>query len=247
MHFEGRAVATLRPGCPPYTFGRGRDRSLRFDVGPDGHCHVSREAGSIRWADGVWLVCNDSKSRPFDVVVDGVPNPVHPRTSPAARSMWAVGPRPTKIQVAAGPRLYLLLLVPIDPPSRPPPPPASGGDPELPDTPPLNGPTDHERLFLAARFLSLPEPGEALESNIEAAEYARAALPPEKAQKVTEPAVANVVHRWKKELERRGVQGLADASTIGRQLLAWGDIQQEDRRLLRPWRPPPTPPGLPTR
>ncbi len=241
VRFEGRIVATLRPGRPPFTFGRAEDRSLTIgETEPDGtpSRHVSRHAGSIRWADGLWLVCNDSKTRPFDVLVGGVANPVHPRTSRDSRSVWAVGPRGVKIQVADPWRVYVLELLPereVD---------LTDPDPDDGDgtTHPLRQLNERERLLLAAKFLALPEPGEAV-GNREAAEYATATLEPG-AQPVTEAMISGVVYRWTQELTSRGVQGVGGTGgihNVGRQLLAWGVLNQGDRTLLRPWgRPDPT-------
>ena len=81
VHFQGRQVAVLHPGSPGFTFGRGGDRTLRFghdsvNGGPD--LHISRNVGSIQYGGGLWVVCNDSDSRPFDVIVRGVSNPLPP-------------------------------------------------------------------------------------------------------------------------------------------------------------------------
>jgi hypothetical protein len=236
VSYLGKKVALLHPHSPTYTFGSGEDASLRLGNGDDRERRVSRRAGSICWNDGVWIVYNDSRSRPFDIVVDGVPNPVYPRTSSDTRSMWALGPKPVKIQIAAGENRLHLVHLWADPMihSRPPGPVDDSSEPTLP---PYREPSRHDKLLLAAKFLALPEPGEALRSNEEAAQYAQAALPPD-AEKVTKAAVAGVVYRWRSTFRDIGVQNVDDDSAFGRQLLAWGVISEEDRKLLRPWRDP---------
>ncbi|HEY6423606.1 MAG TPA: hypothetical protein VIY28_10260 [Pseudonocardiaceae bacterium] len=232
VHFLGRQVAALRPGNQPFTFGRGRDRTLRF--GPNGvtggpDLHISRHAGSIHYDQGLWVVCNDSASRPFDVIVRGVSNPLPPRSSPESHSRWAVGPPDLEIRVGAPSGRYLLWVSVEDP--RPP----TMDQPRRgdPDTCPLQEPSDHERVLLAAKFLALPDPGDAV-GNREAAEYASAARPH---KPVTERAVDNCVGGWCKRLQELGVTGISGRDNInqlGRQLLAWGILRQEDREQLRP-------------
>jgi hypothetical protein len=105
--------------------------------------------------------------------------------------------------------------------------------PDEPSTSPLWEPNDHERLLLAAKFLALPDPGAAV-GNREAAEYASAARPHDKP--VTERTVEDCVGRWCKKLQELGVTGISGRDNInqlGRQLLAWGLLRQEDR-LVRP-------------
>jgi len=111
--FQGRQVAGLRPGNPPFTFGRGHDRTLRFghdsvDGGPD--LHLSRHVGSIRYSGGLWVVYNDSGSRPFDVIVRGVANPLPPHTAPDSHSRWAVSPPGLAIRVGAPSGRYLFSI-----------------------------------------------------------------------------------------------------------------------------------------
>ncbi|MGH3755829.1 MAG: hypothetical protein ACRDRP_24720 [Pseudonocardiaceae bacterium] len=231
VHFQGRQEAVLRPGDPAFTFGRGDDRTLRFGHdtvhgGPDRH--ISRHAGSIRYAGGWWVVCNDSDGRPFDVIVRGVANPLPPRT--ASGSRWAVTPPGLEIRVCSPIGRYQL-SVSIDAP-RPP-----VTDPPKQDestTTEKLQPTPHERLLLAAKFLSLPDPGEAI-GNREAAEYASAARPRDKL--VTERAVEDCVGRWCRKLKNLGVTGIdgrGNINQLGRQLLAWRVLHEEDRKLLRP-------------
>lgn len=233
VQFQGRQVIRLCPGDPPFTFGRGHDRVLRFghDVvagGPD--LDIPRRVGSIRCDHGRWVVCNDSKTRPFDVIVRGVPNPLPPRSSPDARSVWAVSPPGLEIKVSAPSGRYLLSISADDP--QP-----SSADQPLdgdPSTLPLGEPTEHDRLLLAAKFLALPDPGDAV-GNREAAEYATAARLHDRP--ATERAVDNCVGRWCRKLQELGVTGISGRDNInqlGRQLLAWGFLRQEDRTMLLP-------------
>ena len=233
VRFQGRQVTLLRPGVPPFTFGRGHGRTLRFghDVvegGPD--LDIPRHVGSIRCNDGRWVVCNDSKTRPFDVIVRGVANPLPPRSSPDSRSEWAVSPPGLEIRVVAPSGRYLLSIS-IDDPRSPTTDRPGGGDPS---TLPLQEVSDHDRLLLAAKFLALPTPGDAI-GNREAAQYATVARP--HGRHATERAVDNCVGRWCRNLQKLGVTGISGRDNInqlGRQLLAWGFLCQEDRKLLLP-------------
>ncbi|HEU0127720.1 MAG TPA: hypothetical protein VFQ48_03820, partial [Pseudonocardiaceae bacterium] len=57
---------------------------------------------------------------------------------------------------------------------------------------------------------------------------------------VTERAVDNCVVRWCRTLQELGVTGIGgrhNINQLGRQLLAWGLLRQEDRKLLRPRSP----------
>jgi len=236
VHFQGLRAAVLRPGDPPFTFGRGGDRTLRFGHnivrgGPD--LDISRNAGSIRHGSGLWVVCNDSQSRPFDVIVQGVSIPLLPRTESDSPSRWAVSPPGLGIRVGAPSGRYLLSISIGDP--RPPVVDSPGhGDPS---TSPLREPTDHERLLLAAKFLARPDPGEAV-GNQEAAEIASKARPHE--ERITAKAVEDCAGRWCRKLQELGVTGINGRDNInqlGRQLLAWGVLRQEDRKRLRPGGP----------
>jgi hypothetical protein len=93
-------------------------------------------------------------------------------------------------------------------------------------------------LLLAAKFLALPDPGDAV-GNREAAGYASAARPHE--ELVTAKAVEDCVGRWCKKLQEElgvtGINGRDNINQLGRQLLAWGFLRQEDRKQLRPRRP----------
>ncbi len=236
VRFQGRQVTSLSPGDPPFTFGRGHDRTLRFGHnvvagGPD--LDIPRHVGSIRYNDGRWVVCNDSKTRPFDVIVRGVSNPLPPRSSPDSRSEWAVSPPGLEIRVVAPSGRYLLAISVDDPQSPTANQPESGD----PSTLPLREVSDHDRLLLAAKFLALPTPGDAV-GNREAAQYATAARPHHRP--ATERAVDNCVGRWCRKLQELGVIGISGRDNInqlGRQLLAWGFLRQEDRKLLLPGSP----------
>jgi hypothetical protein len=231
VRFDGHEIE-LHPGAPPFTFGRGPDRALRFghnSAGGAGDRDISRNVGSIRWVDGRWVVYNDSETRPFDVIVRGVANPLPPRSSPDSHSEWAVSPPGLDIRVGAPSGRYLLSITTNGPRTlavvQP-----EGGDTTFPV--PTDKITDHDRLLLAAKFLALPTPGEAI-GNREAAEYASAATP--RARPVTEKAVENCVAKWCRELEGRGVTeigGRENINNLGRQLLAWGFLRQEDGRRL---------------
>lgn len=233
IDFQGRRVAVLRPGNPPFTFGRGHDRTLRFghdsvSGGPD--LHISRHVGSIRYGGGLWVVCNDSASRPFDVIVRGVANPLPPRTTANSLSRWAISPPGLEIRIGAPSGRYLLSISVEDPRSPLLDPPGHAD----PGTVPLREPTDHERVLLAAKFLALPDPGEAV-GNREAAEYISAAQPD--AEPVTAKAVEDCAGRWCRMLQELGVAGIGGRDNInqlGRQLLAWGLLRQENRKLLHP-------------
>jgi hypothetical protein len=232
VHFQGRQVGLLYPGDLPFTFGRGQDRRLRFGHNSDNgrpDLNISRHVGSVRWDAGLWVLCNDSTTRPFDVIVRGVSNPLPPRSTPDARSVWAIGPPGLDILVGAPSGRYLLSIGIDDP--RPP----TTDRPEDADlsTGPLQEATEHDRLLLAAKFLALAAPGDAV-GNREAARYATAARPLDRP--VTERAVDNCVGRWCRKLQDLGVTGIGGRENInqlGRQLLAWGILRQEDRELLR--------------
>lgn len=124
-----------------------------------------------------------------------------------------------------------LLSINIDGPWSPIADQPGGGDPS---TLPLQPVTEHDRLLLAAKFLALPTPGDAV-GNREAAQYATVAGPHDRP--TTERAVDNCVGRWCKKLQELGVTGISGRDNInqlGRQLLAWGFLRQEDRKLLLP-------------
>ena len=226
VQFEGHQV-TLCPGDPPFTFGRGSDRALRFghnsvDGGADQN--ISRNVGSIRWVDGRWVVYNDSKTRPFDIIVRGVANPLPPRSAPDSRSEWAVSPPGLDILVVAPSGRYSLSVRTNEPRSftldQP-----GDGDSTFP-VPLKKKMTDHDRLLLAAKFLALPTPGDAV-GDQEAVQYANAS------ERLDKPATAKAC-RELKTLGVTGISGRENINNLGRQLLAWGFLRQEDRKLLFP-------------
>ena len=233
---RGREPYQLRPGDPPFTFGRGSRCKLRFahdsDAGrPD--LDVSRNVGTIWCEKGLWLVRNDSTSRPFDLLVQGAPIPLWPRISSDAPSIWAISPPTLDIKIE-GPFGPYQLAVSVDYRNQTAPSPQQNGDVD-PTTNPLRPPTLRSRIILAAKFLALPTPGEAV-GDEEAAGYANAA-PTLTGASVTAKTVENCVSRWRKHLEERGVteiEGRHNINNLGRKLLAWGLLRQEDKLLLRP-------------
>jgi hypothetical protein len=63
-------------------------------------------AGSIHYGQGLWVVCNDSDSRPFDVIVRGVSNPLPPRTTGDLHSpRWAVSAPGLELRIGRGVRI----------------------------------------------------------------------------------------------------------------------------------------------
>lgn len=235
VRFQGCHVAELYPGDPPFTFGRGDDRTLRFGHGgahgePD--LGISRQVGSIYHDQGVWVVRNDSEDRPFDVIVRDVSNPLPSRSTSESGSVWVVWPPGLDIKVSAPSGRYLLSIS-VDAAARPIVEPPERGD----RTFPLPKPTDHDRLLLAAKFLASPDPGDAV-GDQDAAKYASAARLNQ--DPVTPKAVEDCVRRWRNNLHDLGVIGIEGRDNInqlGRQLLAWGFLLPADRKLLDPSRP----------
>lgn len=231
---DGAPVRVLSPGTEPCLFGRGMECDLRIGhrgpVGADRN--VSRIAGSIRW-DGRWSVHNESGSRPFDIIVRGMVIPLPPRITPEP-SVWAVSPPGLEVHLVTPTSEHLIGLELPDPqgtvgrtaPAYP--------DFDGPSTFPLSEPSRHERLLLAAKFLSGPLPGDAI-GNSEAAELVNR-VRPERTRPVTARAVEDVARRWRDRLEALGVTGIDGRENInhlGRQLLAYGFIRQENKALLR--------------
>jgi hypothetical protein len=237
VRFAGCSPIVLRPGDQEFTFGRGTTRTLRFahdSAGGKPDLEVSRNVGTIRWENGLWWVCNDSTTRPFDIIVQGVRIPLWPRSSPTAPSIWAVSPPGLEIRVDGpfGPYRLQVTVGPLL--ERPPasPSPDEDFDASTGKRPTMTG---RDRLILAAKFLALPIPGDAV-GDQEAAEYANAALPASE-RPVTVKAVEDCVRKWRDRLKARGVtdiEGQPNIHNLGRKLLAWGLLRQEDRRILRP-------------
>src|SRR5262249_9527405 len=211
VHFMGRRIAELCPRNPPFTFGRGSDRTLRFghdtvNGGPD--LDISRNAGSIHHDNGLWVLCNDSTNRPFDVIVGNVPHPRPARPSPDhPASPWAISPPGLKVRVYGASGRFLLEVKVDDPWSRVVDSPTSSD----PLTAPQRLLPERERLMLAAKFLALPAPGDAV-GNLEAAKYASAARPHEKP--VTDKAIEACVARACRMLQERGVTGISGRDNI---------------------------------
>jgi hypothetical protein len=231
---DGAEVCVLSPGAAPCLFGRGLECDLRIGHRVPGGAdrNLSRIAGSIRW-DGRWSVHNESGSRPFDIIVRGMVFPLPPRAT-SQTSVWAVSPPGLDVHLVTPTSEHLIRLVMPDP-QRP------GGhttaddlDVDGPSTFPLSEPSRHERLLLAAKFLSGPLPGDAI-GNSEAAELVNQ-VRPKHTRPATARAVEDVARRWRDRLEGLGVTGIEGRENInhlGRQLLAYGFIRQEDRALLR--------------
>ncbi|MGH3912292.1 MAG: hypothetical protein ACRDTC_02600 [Pseudonocardiaceae bacterium] len=72
--------------------------------------HISSNASSILWEEGRRVVCNGSKTRPFDVILRGVANPLPPRSSSDSRSEWAVSLPGLDIRMVAPSGRYLLSI-----------------------------------------------------------------------------------------------------------------------------------------
>ncbi|MBO0875975.1 MAG: hypothetical protein J2P19_21545 [Pseudonocardia sp.] len=238
---DGAPVRVLSPGVEPCLFGRGIECDLRIGHrGPMGaDRNMSRIAGSIRW-DGRWSVHNESGSRPFDIIVRGMVIPLPPRLT-AEPSVWAVSPPGLEVHLVTPTSEHLIGLVLPDPQRPRGHATADHLDDEGPSTFPLSVPSRHERLLLAAKFLSGPLPGDAI-GNSEAAELVNR-VRPERTRPVTARAVEDVARRWRDRLEALGVTGIDGRENInhlGRQLLAYGFIRQENKGLLRArsWQPP---------
>lgn len=226
---NGTPARVLSPGAAPCLFGRGSECDLRIGHrGPGGaDRNLSRTAGSIRW-DGGWTVHNESGSRPFDIIVRGVVVPLPPRVT-AEPSVWAVSPPGLDVHIVTPTSEHMIGLVLPDPRGVVEPPEAS--EPDGPSTYPLSEPNEHERLLLTAKFLSRARPGDAI-GNGEAAELVNRVRAN---RQVTDKAVEDVVRRWRDRLEGLGVTGIngrENVNHLGRQLLAYGFIRQEDRSLF---------------
>ncbi|MGH8910244.1 MAG: hypothetical protein ACRD0K_28065 [Egibacteraceae bacterium] len=234
VEFPGRPLITLQAGGPEFTFGRGRGRTLRFahdTAGGQPDLEVSRYAGTVWWENGLWWVRNDSATRPFDIVTaQGVRIPLLPRSWSDSFLVWVPSPRmEIRIEGPYGP--YVLMLT-VNYDHRPRPLPEDGDDDM--STRRLPRVTARDRLLLAAKFLALAVPGEAI-GDQEAADYANAALN-ESERRVTPKAVEDCVRKWRERFQGRGVtdiDGQRNINNLGRKLLAWGILHPEDRDLLR--------------
>jgi hypothetical protein len=235
--FPGHEPIELQPGAPEFTFGRGTNRTLRF--AHDSACgqpdrDVSRCAGTIWWENGLWWVRNDSTTRPFDIITpQGVRIPLLPRSWPDSQVVW-VPPPNLRIRIEGPYGPYVLTLA-VRYAQQPRPVPQEGDDESTRRLPHL---TPRDRLILAAKFLALSVPGEAV-GDREAADYANAVLD-ETARPVTPKAVEDCVRKWRERFQERGVtdvDGQKNINNLGRKLLAWGLLHPQDRQLLRPQSP----------
>lgn len=223
----------LLPDAPALTFGRGRTCTLR--VARD-DLDVSRHAGTIRFDNGLWLVANESTTRPLDIVLEGTAFPLPPRT-PHSFSEWAISPSPPDLQIRIYGHYGPYELTVTNHAHRPAPSwdedVATSGDMDDDSTTDLPEPTRRERLVLAAKFLSLPVPGDAT-GDRDAANRVNDVLHAD--QQVTPKAVEDVVGKWRRRLKERlnvlGVDGQCNINVLGRKLLALGVIRQEDAKLL---------------
>lgn len=222
---DGELVRVLKAGCPPFTFGRGSGCCLRLGGrGQNGDRHISRTAGSLHWQDGLWTVQNDG-SRAFDIL-----DPVVVPWPPGA--IWAIGPDGVELKINSPIRPYVIHLQPAGPP------PGARFDPSEPlsdidpSTFPLPSPSPHDRMLLAAKFLSRRRPGVAI-GNRKAADRANAVG----RTHVTPKAVEDAVRNWKERLQAIGVSGIEgreNVNQLGFSLLAYGVIRQEYALPLPP-------------
>jgi hypothetical protein len=226
----GQKEFCLVPDSPALTFGRGRRCTIRL---PSDDLDVSRHAGTIRSDNGLWLVANESTTRPLDIVLDGTAYSLSPRT-PDSFSEWAISPSPPDLEVRVygnyGPyRLTVTNHAYRSSPSSDAPPDHIDDD----STTDLPEPTDRERVLLAAKFLSLPVPGDAI-GDRDAAALANGVLP--EVAHVTPKALEDVVGKWRRRLQERlnvvGIDGQANINVLGRKLLSLGVIRQEDGKRL---------------
>jgi len=234
---DGTLQRVLSPGSRPYLFGRGSQCDLRIGHhgAGGGDRNISRTAGSIRWEDGLWLVRNDSDSRPFDIIVRDFVIPLPPQFVLDAPSVWAIGPPGVEVRIVTPTSAFLLGIV-LGRPGQVVPPDESSET--GPSTFSLDEPSQHDRQLLAAKFLTQPRPGDAV-GNMEAAYRVNQARSPND-RIVTDKAVEDSVSRWKEKLRQLGVDGIdgrENVNHLGRQLLAYGFLRQEDRELFRPTGP----------
>lgn len=222
----GDSTDILHPGCEDYTFGRGENCKLTFGKpGPDGEWHFSRQAGSVRWIDPGFVLSNDSASKPFDVIVGGATQVLHPAGSPENRSTWRIG-EPLTIRVYDRWREYFIDVVP-DAPLPPLPPPPAGGEGATTWPRELRNLDSRARRILYVKYLW--EEGGAIDSNARVCEILTSLGHP------TDVDVVNrLVSRCRIYLKDRNVRGLDVPDVMGQQLLAWHVIQHGDRVLTVP-------------
>lgn len=232
-----RDPIVLRPGAPTLTIGRSRSCSLRVGHdsaggGPD--LEVSRNVASIWWADRLWWLRNDSTTRPVDIVVHGARISLLPQASDDDHLVWPIS-QPGLTVMIAGPFGPYELGLSVDYGHERPECCERGGDVE-PSTNKIPPVTPRDRLILAAKFLAHPgAPGDAI-GDADAAARANVALAGV-GRLVTPKAVEDSVAKWRFRLQQRGVSeidGQRHINDLGRTLLAWGVLRQQDRRLLCP-------------
>jgi hypothetical protein len=232
---DGVVRRQLAPGDRVLTFGRSREGPTHLHVGPvsgRGDHAISRIAGSVRWCAGQWMLRNESETRPFVVVVGAAQRiPMAPATL-AWFSQWAVGPDGVVIELPTPTATYEIALWPVAGLGADDPVVLHSSGPST--TPPFPVATPHERLVLAAKFLSRRRPGTAV-GDERAAERATRALGTGKV--ITAKAVENVVGRWRRRLEEiclPDVAGRSNVDRVGAYLLAFGVLTEDDRLDLPP-------------
>jgi len=105
-----------------------------------------------------------------------------------------------------------------------------GPDPRDPSTLRLRKPTPHDKLLLAAKFLSRRHAGYAVGNEL-AAERANDASG-KRATRITARAVENSVARWREQLQMIGVPnigGRGNINQLGIELIKHGVLSELDR------------------
>jgi hypothetical protein len=143
VRFAGREWA-IRAG-QELTFGRGRDRDIRFGHDPLDD-HVSRAAGAIGLGDGHLRVRNDSATRPVLLHVPGSRREIEPGESvllPARRDVAVV------VVGAFDARYELRVAARADPGEQPPERAQAPGSPETAATGPVRLTVAQRRVLVA--------------------------------------------------------------------------------------------------
>ena len=216
------------------TFGRWPSSTTHLHVGPPdgrGDGTISRRAGSVRCSSGQWVLRNESEKRAFVVVVhDAVRVPMAAKTA-ARFSQWAIGPDGVAVELPTAMGTYTIEFRPV-----------RSFDTSVPlslpgtgwSTVPPPAVSAHERVVLAAKFLSRRQPGAAV-GDACAAERATRALGTGRV--VTAKAVENVVKGWRTFLEEQhlpDVAGRGNVDRVGAYLLAFRVLSEDDRLDLPP-------------
>ena len=226
---DGSVVCVLEPGSPAFVIGRGRQCQLRIGAsGPGGDRHISRTMASVCWRRGAWTVQNDSQTRPFDVVVDSAVVPLRPHLDGTGPSIFVLGPDGSTLRICSLTGSFHIQLRPCGP--RPEPASVPGPDPRDPSTLRLRKPTPHDKLLLAAKFLSRRHAGYAVGNEL-AAERANDASG-KRATRITARAVENSVARWREQLQMIGVPnigGRGNINQLGIELIKHGVLSELDR------------------